>query len=233
VLPARLNVRYAPIVAFFHGSEVNEIGREVPRVIYRGPAMLAPIVDASGIFRGVHITWIDLAQPNGKAVILDPDDDGARLKPKKIRGSMGGYVIRLAGPAAAPISPSQGSPDEAQQKVVGFTVHAGEGIETVLSVYAALSLAGRDVSGDYFVSTIDLGNLAGRAAESVRHPTLKDKAGRTKRVPGPQPDLNDRGFWLPPGASHVVLLGDGDSDPFETQCALRRASLRVQMPVGE
>ena len=58
------------------------------------------------------------------------------------------------------------------------------------------------------------------------HPILKDGRGRTRRVPGPQPDFNAPGIIVPAGLNDVVLLGDGDSDRFSTECSLARASLR-------
>ncbi len=215
-LPPRA-LRFAPIVAYFDGEEIDEAGRKSPRVVYRGPAMLAPIVDASGVFRGVHVTWLDPAQPNGKAVITNPKT-GEVLESKKVYGSVAGNYIPLI--EAPPLAP--GADDR------GLGGYAGEGIETVLSVYAALARAGHDLSRAWFRSTISLGNLAGASAASVRHPTLKDKAKRARRVPGPEPEPSADAFPVPHGTSDVVLLGDGDSDPFTTACALRRGSLRLE-----
>jgi hypothetical protein len=210
-------LRYAPVVAYFDGEETNETGRKAPRVVHRGPAMLAPIVDAAGVFRGVHVTWIDLAQPKGKALIRDPQT-GEVLKSKKSYGSVAGnYIPLVEAPALAPDAPAD------------LTGYGGEGIETALSVWAGLTLAGRDLSRAWFRSTISLGNLSGRSAESVRHPTEKDAGGRRAlRVPGPQPDLDAKAFPLPVGTSDVVLLGDGDSDPFRTACALHCGSKRLE-----
>ena len=101
----------------------------IAAVIWRGPAMLAPIVDAGGTFRGLHCTWLDLEQPKGKAIVVDPDDSGETLPSKKVRGSKAGNVIRLVELDAA--SPA--------------TLYMGEGIETVLSVWCALRLDGRDL----------------------------------------------------------------------------------------
>ena len=210
-LPERLQLRYAPIVAFFHGEETNEFGRKAPRVIWRGPAMLAPIISDTGTFRGVHITWIDLDLPNGKAIVVDPES-GEVLPSKKVRGSQGGNAIRLVD---AP----------------GATRHlVGEGIETVLSAWCALRQADRDLAGVAFWSSVALGNLAGKAAAVVSHPTLKDAKGRTRRVPGPDPHAAGGGLTLPASATDVVLLGDGDSDGFTTRCALCRASKRLAAP---
>lgn len=212
-LPFRPHLRFAPIAAYFHGHADNEIGRKVPRVVHRGPAMLAPIVDAEGRFRGVHMTWLDLARPSGKAAIADPDHAGVELQAKKVRGSQGGNAIRLV-PGVKP-----------------RRLYLGEGIETVLSVWFALMRAGRsDDLGAAFWAGVSMGNIGGRSAESVPHPTLKDAAGRTRRVPGPAADPASRTIAIPDSVEDLILLGDGDSDRFTTQCALARAAERFNAP---
>jgi hypothetical protein len=211
-LPDDAPLRYAPEVAYFHGEEDDGGGRMVPRVIYRGPAVLAAIVDiASGAFRGVHITWIDVSLPGTKMVIRNPDDDEI-LPSKKVRGSKQGNIIALAG-----------DPRAARRW------KTGEGNETVLSVWYAMHAAGRDLADTAFVGGVDLGNLAGRAVASVRHPTLKDKAGRVLRVAGPEPDLKSPAIAVPDNVEDVMLLGDGDSDRFTTHCALARAGKRFRL----
>ena len=177
------------MVAYFHGEQINAYGRKAPRHIYRGRAMLAAITDAGGVFRAVHCTWLDLDRPNEKAKILDPDT-GEELPSKKVRGSKNGNAIRLVEAGA-----------------VASRLIIGEGIETVLSVWTALTQAGRDLSGTSFWSAIDLGNLAGKAAASVLHPTSKDGRGRSRRVPGPQPDFDAPGIIAPAGVNDVALLG--------------------------
>ncbi|HEU0115407.1 MAG TPA: hypothetical protein VFQ80_12055, partial [Thermomicrobiales bacterium] len=174
--------------------------------------------DAGGVFRGVHVTWLDPAQPKGKAVIVDPKNREA-LPAKKVYGSVAGNYIPLV--EAPPIAPGAAG-------LVALSGYAGEGIETVLSVYDALARAGRDLARAWFRSTVSLGNLAGKAAATVRHPTLKDRAKRAQRVPGPDPEPGADAFPVPVGTADVVLLGDGDSDPFTTACALRRGSLRLE-----
>jgi hypothetical protein len=47
----------------------------------------------------------------------------------------------------------------------------GEGIETVLAVYTAWTAAGRGIEDTAFWAAGDLGNMAGRAAKAVPHPT--------------------------------------------------------------
>ena len=200
-----LRLRYFEALAFFHGDEIDELGRKRPRVIFRGPAMVAPFVNDAGRFIGLHLTWIDAANPGSKASILDPDT-GERLNPKKMRGhKLGGYLDVFRGG------------DDAR-------VYAGEGIETVASVRDAL-----DDGAAYRVAG-DLGNLAGRSFESVKHPTLKDLAGRARRVPGPQPDLESEAMPVPAQCRELVLLQDGDSDPFTTEMAMRRAASRHAAP---
>ncbi len=220
-LPAGIALRYADKLPYFHGAEDNEVGQTVPRAIWRGPAVLAPIVDAANEFQGVHITWIDLELPNGKALICDPDS-GETLDAKKVRGSQSGCVIRLAYPA---------------ERFAEWCV--GEGIETTLSVWFARRRAGEPKSAFDnksegseknpnigFAAAINLGNLAGRAIDSVPHPTRKTEKGRVARTAGPVPDLNAPGLPLPAGVERVLLLGDGDSDAFDTQCAMARAGAR-------
>lgn len=228
-LPERAPLRFAPMVAYFHGDEVNELGRRAPRVVYRGPAMLAPIVDpADGRFRAVHITWIDPDRAGRKAAIRNPDD-GALLLARKVRGSKAGNVIKLQHMSASP-----------------STLYIGEGIETVLSVWLALLREGRrkgapsGLNGERaltpvlrdsaFWSAVDLGNIGGKSRETVPHPTLKTEAGRVRRIQGPDPLLGATALAIPDSVTDLVLLGDGDSDRFTTQCALARATARYAVP---
>jgi CHC2 zinc finger len=176
-------------------------------VVHRAPAMVAAITGSDGRFAGLHITWIDLAQPSGKLKITDPRT-GDSLPPKKVRGAKQCGVIELA-TVATP-----------RQWIIG------EGIETTLSVWLALRQVGVDSSATSFVSAIDLGNLAGRATETVRHPTFRTPSGRPQMVSGPLPDMSAPGIVIPECVEDVVLLGDGDSDPFLTRCAIYRASQR-------
>ena len=113
-------LRCVPAMPYFHGEKIDMAdGRKRQRVIHRGPAMLAPIIGLDGKFRGLHFTYIDLSQSNGKAAITDPET-GEELPAKKVRGSKTGGHIHLIGPR------------EPKQIVIG------EGIETVLSVWLAM-----------------------------------------------------------------------------------------------
>ena len=224
-----LRLRCVPDMPYFHGRAPGEDGREHERIVHRGPAMVAPVVrhwihdpaqaapaagDPPGApgprFCGLHFTYLDLAQRKGKAVIADPET-GELLPAKKSRGSIAGAHIELVGPRAP-------------RRVI-----IGEGIETVLSVWLALMARGlvRDTA---FWSAVDLGNIGGKAAESIAHPTDTTPAGRPRRVPGPVPDLTSPGIAFPDCVNEVVLLGDGDSDPVLTEAALVRGAARMATP---
>ncbi len=119
-------------------------GAKDAEVIHRGPCMLAPIVNAAGKFRALHMTWFDLTQPDGKVQIKDPET-GDHLPAKKVRGSKAGNRIEVV--------PRK----EATQLIMG------EGIETVLSVWCGLLKEGGSLGDTAFWSAVDLGNLGGRA----------------------------------------------------------------------
>jgi len=200
--PHNARLKYHPAMPLFCD------GREVePVLAHRGPAMLAAMIGADGRFAGLHITWLDPAGPKGKARVLNPET-GAVLPSKKMRGTKAGTFVDLGGAAGAP------------------RLIAGEGIETVLAVYTALIRARRDVTRTTFRAAADLGNLAGRAAGTLAHPTLKTEKGRPQRVPGPDPDLGSPAMPVPDDVSELILLGDGDSDPFLTRNAVERAARR-------
>jgi hypothetical protein len=194
---------------FIHAAGAD--GKVAPREVHRGPAMLAAIIGADGRFSGLHITYIDLAQPKGKLVLAEAAT-GEVMPAKKVRGSKQGGRIELVRHAA----PAR--------------LYLGEGIETVLSVHRALSATGRLALGAAFWSSVDLGNLGGKAAETVPHPTARSAAGRALRLPGPVPDLAEPGIPVPHSVCDLVLLGDSDSDRFTTEAALERARARYARP---
>jgi CHC2 zinc finger len=181
------------------------VGRKLP--VHRGWAMVAAIIGPDGQFRGLHITWIDLDEPDGKLRLVDTEA-GELLPARKARGRKEGGVIEVI------------SRRKPRRLIIG------EGYETVASVWLALERAGRDLSRTAFWSAVDLGNMAGRAVESVSHPTLKTIDNRPQRVAGPEPELRHPGIAIPESVVEIVLLGDGDSDGFTTQCAIARAGKR-------
>lgn len=210
MVPPNAKLRYLADVPYFKTGDEQE-----PEVLHRGLAMLAAIRAGLGVFSGLHFTWFDLsdgaAPRKFKALIVDPEA-GEALKAKKSRGTKQGCYIDLGG-----VPESSGS----------FTRQfSGEGIESTLAVYTALVKSGRDVTGIAWRCGIDLGNLTGSAETSERHPTLKDKAGRARRVPGRVPDMNSPAMPVIAGVRELVQLADGDSDAFTTHCAMERGETR-------
>ncbi|MBY6239830.1 CHC2 zinc finger domain-containing protein [Methylosinus sp. Sm6] len=208
--PASAMLRFAPELCFFHGQAPDERGPMAPRVVHRGPAMLAAIVDNAGDFCGLHMTFLAPGGA-GKAEIFDPET-GEALIAKKCRGAVkGGHIVLRA--VAAP-----------------RRLFIGEGIETVLSVATALKATRRLRGDDAFWSSVDLGNLGGAAAEAIDHPFLKHANGHRQRLPGPEPDRSARAIELPDSVEELVLLGDGDSERVLTETTLERARRRYERP---
>jgi hypothetical protein len=98
----------------------------------------------------------------------------------------------------------------------------GEGVEKTLAVYLAYLRGGRDISTTAFWSAGDLGNLAGKAAKTVRD---HSDPNPRKRVGGPDPDLTEPGIVIPESVTDLILLGDS-TNPFMTLCAMYRAFQR-------
>lgn len=191
------------------------------RIIHRGPAMLWPIVDAAGSFMGLHVTWLDPSTDNGKAEIFCPDT-GEQLPAKKVRGSKKGGRIVL--------------------RTTSLDVGAlavGEGVESCLS-WLSLGRHLPAFHGCGVETSVDLGNLAGRAARTVAHPVLNQtrRDGRVvaQRYPGPDPLIGEDQalLWSPPaGTKRLMLIGDADSEPYATRAALKRATARLDHLLDE
>ena len=203
---------YLPAAPYWHGEKVDSRGHKSPVMIHSGPAMLAAFIRRDGKFGGLHTTWLTRDAVPTKAEIVDPAS-GEVLNSKKMRGSKTGAHIAIAMTEAPP-----------RRLIIG------EGIETVLAVWTAHHLAGREISDTAFWAAGDLGNMAGRAIETVKHPTLKRPNGHPQRVPGPMPDPDDAGLTIPDSVEQLILLGDGDSEPVLTQCAMERAARRYAKP---
>lgn len=129
---------------------------------HRGPAMLALVQQPDGSGTAVHRTWIDRAQPNGKALI---QHKGEAQKVKKSWGSKKGAAIRLQTPA-----------------VPWRTLVMAEGIETTLT--ALVSGLFPDAA---FWAGIDLGNIAGRMQQGkgLRYAGLPDLSDYEAFLPPP------------------------------------------------
>ncbi len=216
-----IGLRYLPSAPYFHGERIDDRGRKSPIKIHSGPAMLGAFIRPDGKFGGLHTTWLEdyrarLEFVEGeqqtmrlfrKIELADPDT-GEVLNSKKMRGSKTGAYIAIA------------KIDDPRRLVIG------EGIETVLAVWTAHQAAGRDISDTAFWAAGDLGNLAGRALRTIPHPTLKRPNGRAMTVPDRYPDPDDVGLSIPDSVEELILLGDGDSEPLLTECAMERAARR-------
>lgn len=221
LLPATALIRQIDALAYFHGEEVDEQGRRQPRVLHRGPAQVAALIDNAGTFGGVHITWLR-ADWAGKAEIIDPET-GELLPAKKMRGSKKGAHIVLRTPASADV-------ERARREGWPIRLFMGEGIETVGQVGTSLKQTRRLQPCDMFWASGDLGNLGGAHVGTIAHPTLKTPKGRPQRVPGPDPDVDAAAIAIPEEVTHLCLLGDGDSDPFLTTTTMERARRRYARP---
>lgn len=125
--------------------------------------------------------------------------EGEPLKAKKMEGLAGGGAVYLTPPAS--------------------TLIIGEGIETAFSAYQVLQRP--DIS---VVSGLSLGNIGGGGlGVNPPHPTKPNRS-----IPNIAFDPARPGFLPPVGTKHVMLLGDGDSDPHFTRAMLTRATLRYQ-----
>lgn len=206
-------LREVSSLAYWHRAKAGDEFK----VIHSGPAMLAAITGPDGHFIGVHRTWLDLSRPNGKAAIPDPAGDDT-LDAKKVEGSQkGGKIVLREG-------------DE------NLCLALGEGIETALSwaEMQASAHAGYLAKPALWVG-INIGNIAGKAAEMIPHPSLMltDRIGRQRRqkVGGHEPDLADTDCLQIPADDFekLILLGDSDSDRFTTQAAMLRARNRFEL----
>lgn len=177
-------LRFAPDLPCYDGQDAQ--GR--PRLIWRGPAMVAAIGTA-GDFRGVHRTWIT---PTGRARL----ESGAKV-PKQWLGETG----RVFG------SPVRLSP-------VTDCVIVGEGIETTLAVLAAMWRKGRrHWSAE---AALSLGALAGPADPAGVGPGLGAN-GKPLPSAIPDFDVLKNPGWMPAGLLNVgrvrrlLILGEGSA----------------------
>ncbi len=224
-LPETAMLREHAALPYYHGEEMDERGQSRPALVHRGPAMVAAILGNDGLVQGCHITWLDScplapddarplagARPPGKLMLADMKT-GEVLPAKKMRGSK----------AAGHIVLRSGWPESRR-------LFLAEGIETCLAVAAALRKAGQLRREDAFWAAGDLGNIGGKHSGTVPHPTAVTATGRPQRVPGPEPDREAPAIALPDSLTHLVLLGDGDSEAFLTRTTLERARRRYARP---
>jgi Family of unknown function (DUF5906) len=206
VLPPAPTDRAAPIKCV----EAMPYHIDKDTIVHRGPAMVAPIINAKREFQGLHFTYLDLDREKGK---IQLEHEGDPLDAKKSRGSKQGNFVALYGPPAPEM------------------LVLGEAIEKTIAVHMALASTGRDMARAAFWSACDLGNLSGKSTATVVHPTLKsEKTGRAIKVAGGSPDLTSTSIEIPDTVTDLVLLGDSTSDPFTTRLAMVRAANRYARP---
>lgn len=211
--PADVRLRFNPAARFYQRDKPK------PRLLHTGPALLA-MIQRAGRFAGVHMTFLDLERPKGKAVILDPKYPDAVISPKKMRGSKKGGHIDLTGVILQ--QDGRERPDGPRE------LFLGEGIEKVLAVWTAYAAAGRDLSRTAFWVAGDEGNLAGKHKERVPHPVLKTASGRVQTVGGPLPDFDSPAIAIPDSVERLVTLIDTTSDLFTSACVAARARARYE-----
>lgn len=164
------------------------------------PAMVAIVRDAAGAMIGIHQTFLDPVEPRK----WKPIGAGTN-RAKKIRGKAKVGLIRL-GP-------------------LGERLAIGEGIESSLS-WLALGHGGDDIS---LAAGISLGNISGGCTGTLAHPKKRKPDGTPTRYPNGVPDPARPGIILPEGVRELTLLGDGDSDPYETNGKIRAAVERYRV----
>jgi len=214
-------LRFHPVLPYWHDGEI----------LFRGPAMLAAITgpdcDERGRLRfsGVHITWLDFeAPPKYRRRIADPAG-GDDLPAKKVRGSQRGGSILIA----------RARDEDGEPCPVRLMV-AGEGIETTLAAFNSMRAAAPDMLvGVEFRAFVNLGNFAGKAKETLRHPTqtLTDVRGRVRaaKYPGPEPVWPDdiAPVPLPFSCKDLVWLKDADGDAVIGDAAVARGAARYSL----
>ena len=168
------------------------------------PAMLARHRNAAGKVIGIRRTYLDPQKPTKFSPWNPPAPAKPRNIVKKMLGWVTGSLIRL-GPMTEELA-------------------VAEGIETALA-WHALGYGGDNLS---LAAAGDLGNLVGKCTGSIPHPTRKHPDGRPMMMPNGTPNMDPdaSGMILPEGVERLILIGDGDSEPFSTKMKLMGAIRR-------
>lgn len=161
--------------------------------IWEGPALLAAMQWPDGKFAALHTTYL-LHDGSGKLALFQPS--GKKYPAKKMSGTPTGAAIRLSEP--------------------GPHMYLGEGIETTLSVMAAMEKPGW--------CAYSLDNLCGSGMGKGK----VDPRDERRKLPSEIPDMSRPGMLLPPVCEKATYLGDGDTkDMHMLHAKLKRASRRM------
>ncbi len=225
-LPVTPFLRSSMAETYWHGEDERD-PRGVPVELFTGPAMVAPFVLPSGEIVGCHLTWIDLTRrPKFRPLLCDPKNPrGEALPTKKMRGTKKGGMIPLIG-----FYELDGLilPDRHRKRFV-----SGEGMENTLAV----AIAEGPRADTIYAAAGDLGNLAGPAdpGSRVAHPAIrkpdKNDVLRPVWVKGPIPKPDQRpadAMQVPPWINEILLIADGDSEPFATASDMARGKARLE-----
>ncbi|TXH34046.1 MAG: hypothetical protein E6Q98_19935 [Rhodospirillaceae bacterium] len=164
------------------------------------PAMVAAVQSPTGEIVAVHRTY--LAPPDAAPRVTKAPKDRVP-KSKLMLGPCVTGGTRLA-PA-------------------GEKLGVSEGIENGLVVMSALARAGNPLP---VWAALTLGNIGGGGEPG--YPSRRHPIDPQKRVQTEHPDMSRPGIVLPDRVRQVVILGDGDSDPYCTRAIVNRGVRRWQ-----
>lgn len=162
------------------------------------PAIVSIIRDVAGQPVAIHLTYLDPHEPKKWTAPWEVEvEKKARLNPakkiRKIADTWSGGMIRLG--------------------LVGDKLAIAEGIETALSWYA-LGYGPEDIS---LACAVDMDNLLGGCSGTIPHPEKRKPDGSPYRIANGEPAPEKPGVILPEWVREVIILGDGDSDPWQMQ----------------
>jgi len=240
--------RFVEKLTYWHGKDDRGYACD----IWCGPALVLPFVDGAGEIIGIHQTWIDPENgPKFRPLLYGLSKSGAEagreeragpptalwpsagdldagfyepLPTKKMRGTKKGGLLPIAGEMSA------------KRWVVG------EGIENVCAWLGKEFRENEDLArASFYAAAGDIGNLAGASARTGRwkHPTetkiAANGVARPVMLPSPDPDPDKLGEGCPvlPHITGLLLLGDGDSEPYWTATMMARAQARARLLAPE
>lgn len=171
-----------------------------PIEIGRWPVMLAAYRALDGSIIGLHQTYLERGEPRKAIVKVEHEGRMVALNPKRMFGTKG--LIHLG--------------------EIGKSIVVAEGIETVIGW-----CRGPWASSDFVpVVAGDIGNMAGAATGSIKHPVLK---GSTIPNGIPREDAPGMLACIPPQVDEAILLGDADEHPQNVIAHLLMAARRMKM----